>query len=200
MNDNYTKQILDRPIKDKQNAEFWAKRYVRFIEWCKSKNHTYNGKANGTNIHHIVPRSLGGSDDRSNLVVLMYKEHLVAHHILSKTRIKQAIAALYIMVNKHIDQFNYALSTRILCGAYALQSSAGLVKRVVNLTLGCIYDSVSEASRAPYNGKTIRIVESIKRHRKVAGCYLILENDLNGRTYQQCIYEFKTLKLKNQRV
>lgn len=33
--------------------------------------------------HHIVPRSLGGSDDKSNLVELTAREHFVAHMCLA---------------------------------------------------------------------------------------------------------------------
>ena len=35
-------------------------------------------------IHHIVPRSLGGTDEPNNLVKLTLKEHLVVHHLLTK--------------------------------------------------------------------------------------------------------------------
>jgi hypothetical protein len=34
--------------------------------------------------HHIIPRSLGGSDDDDNLVYLLPREHYVAHHLLTK--------------------------------------------------------------------------------------------------------------------
>lgn len=34
--------------------------------------------------HHIIPRSWGGSDDNSNLVLLTAKEHWIAHLLLSK--------------------------------------------------------------------------------------------------------------------
>lgn len=34
--------------------------------------------------HHIVPKSLGGSDDNSNLVLLTAKEHYIAHLLLYK--------------------------------------------------------------------------------------------------------------------
>lgn len=34
--------------------------------------------------HHILPRSLGGSDDSSNLVALTAREHFVAHMLLAK--------------------------------------------------------------------------------------------------------------------
>lgn len=33
--------------------------------------------------HHIIPRSLGGSDDKSNLVDLTAREHFIAHMCLS---------------------------------------------------------------------------------------------------------------------
>ena len=38
----------------------------------------------GYEIHHIVPRCLGGSDEPRNLVKLWPKEHLRAHWLLSK--------------------------------------------------------------------------------------------------------------------
>lgn len=34
--------------------------------------------------HHIIPRSLGGSDDKSNLVKLTAKEHFICHLLLTK--------------------------------------------------------------------------------------------------------------------
>lgn len=37
-----------------------------------------------TETHHIVPRSLGGNDDASNLVVLTCREHLLAHKLLTR--------------------------------------------------------------------------------------------------------------------
>ena len=37
-----------------------------------------------THKHHIIPRSLGGTDEQSNLVNLTPREHFLAHMILSK--------------------------------------------------------------------------------------------------------------------
>lgn len=34
--------------------------------------------------HHIIPKSLGGSNDKSNLAKLTAKEHFVCHHLLTK--------------------------------------------------------------------------------------------------------------------
>lgn len=37
-----------------------------------------------TEEHHIIPRSLGGSDDPVNLIRLTYREHFLAHWLLVK--------------------------------------------------------------------------------------------------------------------
>lgn len=37
-----------------------------------------------TERHHIVPKSLGGPDDLPNLVTLTYREHFIAHWLLTK--------------------------------------------------------------------------------------------------------------------
>jgi hypothetical protein len=34
--------------------------------------------------HHIFPRSMGGSNEKSNIVALTYKEHFLAHWLLTK--------------------------------------------------------------------------------------------------------------------
>jgi len=35
-------------------------------------------------IHHIIPRSMGGSDDADNLIKLTYREHFICHLLLTK--------------------------------------------------------------------------------------------------------------------
>jgi hypothetical protein len=35
-------------------------------------------------LHHVVPKSLGGSNDKSNIVALTYREHFLAHWLLTK--------------------------------------------------------------------------------------------------------------------
>lgn len=37
-----------------------------------------------TELHHIIPKSLGGSDNSNNLVLLTAREHFIAHLLLSK--------------------------------------------------------------------------------------------------------------------
>lgn len=48
---------------------------------CNAKNRTIDGY---TERHHIVPRSLGGPNDTSNLVKLTAREHFICHLLLIK--------------------------------------------------------------------------------------------------------------------
>lgn len=44
-----------------------------------------NTPADGyTELHHIIPRSLGGTDDPETLIALTAREHFIAHYLLSK--------------------------------------------------------------------------------------------------------------------
>lgn len=47
-------------------------------------NHKRMNRIEGYHIHHIVPKSLGGTDDPSNLVYMLTNEHLHAHKLLSE--------------------------------------------------------------------------------------------------------------------
>jgi hypothetical protein len=56
----------------------YQKIYNDLIEKRKKQPYTkgYSEK------HHIIPKSLGGSDDKDNLVLLTAKEHYIAHALL----------------------------------------------------------------------------------------------------------------------
>jgi len=61
--------------------------------------------------HHILPRSLGGTDDADNLVNLTAREHFLCHWLLVKMHTgdarKKMISALYLMrgVNTYQDRY-----------------------------------------------------------------------------------------------
>ena len=52
--------------------------------WELIETRRYNTATDFTMCHHIVPRSLGGTDDKDNLINLSNREHFVAHLLLSK--------------------------------------------------------------------------------------------------------------------
>jgi hypothetical protein len=49
-----------------------------------AKAQARNGVAGYCERHHITPRSLGGSDEKTNIVALTAREHFVAHMLLAK--------------------------------------------------------------------------------------------------------------------
>lgn len=67
-----------------------------------------------TEKHHIIPRSLGGTDDQDNLVNLTAREHFICHWLLTKMHSGQArskmINALYLMQGKNKYQDRYVNS------------------------------------------------------------------------------------------
>nr|QMP83333.1 MAG: hypothetical protein [Caudoviricetes sp.] len=57
----------------------YKKIYFSIVE--NSKNKTYDGY---TENHHIIPKCLGGSDDKENLIKLSAREHFICHLLLTK--------------------------------------------------------------------------------------------------------------------
>lgn len=60
----------------------YLKQYFKLIKKAKARNslpdYVY------FELHHIIPRSLGGSDNANNLVALTFREHFIAHKLLFK--------------------------------------------------------------------------------------------------------------------
>lgn len=65
------------------NNTKYTRIYMSIISNAKSKNRV---KRKGTYFenHHIIPKSLGGTNTHDNLVLLTAKEHFVVHHLLTK--------------------------------------------------------------------------------------------------------------------
>ena len=61
------------------NSTKYAKWYFMLIEKAKNRVESIKGED-----HHILPRSLGGSDLPDNRVMLTCREHFIAHLLLSK--------------------------------------------------------------------------------------------------------------------
>jgi hypothetical protein len=59
-----------------------------------------------TECHHIIPKSLGGSDDATNLVELTAREHFIAHLLLAKIHGGPMIYAAWTMMNANKRKYN----------------------------------------------------------------------------------------------
>jgi hypothetical protein len=70
-------------------------RYIRLVQHALSTD-----MAGYTERHHIVPKSMGGSDDQSNIVRLTPRLHYVAHYILWKAyRNRKMSYAFHVMIH-----------------------------------------------------------------------------------------------------
>lgn len=64
-------------------------------------------------VHHIIPRSMGGTNDKTNLVKLTYREHFLAHLLLYKIhRNKEMAFALGRMLNKTKNSTSYSFARK----------------------------------------------------------------------------------------
>jgi hypothetical protein len=112
----------------------------------------------GLDRHHIIPKSLGGSNDASNLVLLTGKEHYLAHKLLVKMHIgadrKKMIYALWWMsktkiTGKHsnktrITSRNYEHSRKLFIEANVNGDPIRKEKFKKNRTTGLYkYDDIS---------------------------------------------------------
>lgn len=70
--------------------------------------------------HHIIPRSLGGSDEPNNLVKLTAREHFVCHWLLTKMHTGESRAKMIYALNgmKRNGQHNERYETKITSRVY----------------------------------------------------------------------------------
>jgi hypothetical protein len=61
----------------------YQKNYEDYIEYVRTLGRSLKDDVKYEN-HHILPKSMGGSDDKSNMVLLTLREHYLAHYLLWK--------------------------------------------------------------------------------------------------------------------
>lgn len=77
----------------------------------RAKNRTIL-QGNYKEIHHIVPRSLGGTDDSGNLVALFPEEHYLAHKLLYKIHKNRETAFAFKMMS-HMNNKKYKVTKEL---------------------------------------------------------------------------------------
>jgi hypothetical protein len=96
--------------------KFYSKVYFSTIEKAVKRGWK---KALGRERHHIIPRSLGGSDDKSNLVYLTCREHFLCHWMLVKmTQGEARNKMLYALMgmraeNEHQNRYHTVFTARV---------------------------------------------------------------------------------------
>ena len=83
-----------------KNTEWFKIAYNNLVEKAKTRGLNKRKLWYYTEKHHIVPKCMGGKNERSNYVLFTFREHLVAHELLA--RIYDEIIEL-----KHVVYFMY---------------------------------------------------------------------------------------------
>lgn len=78
--------------------------------------------------HHVKPKSLGGSNESSNLVYLTGKAHYIAHHLLFKIHgVGPMASAFWAMCNMDTAGSRYQMNSRSFETARVASASASSV-------------------------------------------------------------------------
>lgn len=72
----------------------YTRHYNKLIESRQSLNRTFKRNC-GFEKHHIVPKSLGGSNEAENIIVLTPREHCFAHKLLTRMYEGEAKGKMY---------------------------------------------------------------------------------------------------------
>ena len=108
--------------------------------------------------HHIVPKSIGGSNNRDNLVLLTPKEHYICHRLLVEIHKgtpneNKMYYAMWCMINGVGNQKRYATSSRIF---------TKLREEFIKTYTGNRYDTRKAIEQYDLNGKYITFFDSAK--------------------------------------
>lgn len=105
-------------------CEDTMKGYYDFITECKDKNYP---EGSYLEKHHIVPRSLGGSDDEDNLILLTPEDHYTAHEWLD---LMYPNTGMFSWFAGRVDKFQYGEERRSgLCRVLNIVRIILLVKK-----------------------------------------------------------------------
>lgn len=135
------------------NNTKYSKHYIALIESRKSRSITgYTEK------HHIVPKSLGGTNDKDNLVRLTAREHYIAHLLLVKAvqdpkhKIKMGLA-LHKLI--HGNNATYVKSARMyqLIKEIHSESASGRTKQIWDSIPAEVRTTMRSGKNNPMYGK-----------------------------------------------
>lgn len=161
-------------VEDVDNAKFWLSRYIKFlIAYDKAHPtilHDWNNE-----VHHIVPISWGGNERKFNTINLSFKAHMIAHHLLYRTKDKSMIIAMHGMTNRrHKGSVNNIFLNDSI---KSIQKSMALAKRkiheIYNLETHELTTNWDIAAK--YNDKNTAVMGCIKSGTRYKGYHYQLK-------------------------
>ena len=87
------------------NQNWYRKVYHQIIDRARNRGLDRKKIEFYVEIHHIIPKCLGGNNDRTNLVALTYREHIICHKLLCKLYPNNYYlhSAVYLMLHVKIE-------------------------------------------------------------------------------------------------
>jgi len=125
--------------------------YSEFIADRRSKESALTGY---TEKHHILPRSLGGTDEPSNLIRLTPADHYFAHECLARAHGGKMWAALYFMSHSDTKSANGVLISRWKYEAARKNYSQNLPEHIRDVGLRLVNSETRIKALAKYHATT----------------------------------------------
>ncbi len=161
----------------------------KYLKWYFSLCNSARGRvrSEGMERHHVIPKSLGGSNQEDNLVYFTYREHFLAHWILTKiTKGKlrtKMLAALWAMTwvsktnTRIVAGWQYAIARAVvpeLCRATGKAGKGRVMSEEHKLK---IKKALTGKPKSESHKNKLRAYSPSKEHREA------ISKKLKGRTY-----------------
>jgi 5-methylcytosine-specific restriction endonuclease McrA len=134
-----TQKIVNPDIKGKEYQEgpqkgFWDVR--EYCLWRAGYKSEISGKKGVLEVHHIIPRSKGGTDNPSNLIVLTVEEHEAIHK--GKLKIpKSRLEKIKILKDAtHVSTIGWFIVNRLRESQYNIKITYGSVTKAKRVEIG----------------------------------------------------------------
>lgn len=168
----------------------YLKHYNLLIETRKKLNRQ-KSKGDFLEKHHIIPKSMGGTDEDSNLVLLTGREHFLAHWLLWRHYRDRKTAAMFNAMNRTGRGQKRITSSRGYEEAKKAGSFAQKGRKLSEEVRAKIKKNNARTGKPNWNsGKTF-----IKRKVKCSRCGDFTSVDLNKRWHEKNCKEADILEL-----
>ena len=162
--------------------------YQKIYDRLVQKNHIFS-EGEYFETHHKIPRSMGGTDDKSNLVNLTAREHYIAHLLLVKIAEKKNDKTLY---GKMLYAFNCMKWGRCK-GQRSFKFNSRLYQKMKE-RYSKLRHRIMQTSRNPSIGKHWVMNMQLKTCKLVDNSYLLED----GWVYGRCSFLPKVLERREK--
>lgn len=161
----------------------------KYLKWYLSLCARAEGRSRGKGMekHHVIPKSLGGDNSKENLVLLSYREHFLAHWILTKItkdeaqiKMKRALWAMTWVSKSNfriVSGWQYALARANIPEIARANGKAGKGRVMSEAHKLKIKNALLGKPKTEEHKAKLRLLSPSKEHREA------ISKKLKGRTY-----------------